>query len=428
LCEMHKPKGLILLIGIFLISCYADIYLHNPRGGNNRNCETTTNRKNANRLWDSQNNDAGGYPCPRALYNASQIENPRMYYYSGSQLQIEWTNQHACGDNDEVNCDVILQYMCQPDTYGMRDGTPLSANDAATTTIPFTSTNGPNYNPNYGQHEDFFYYQACQTRNRNQGLFLADQNLQGTSAIYTRQNPTNTRYGLECPEERDYYPYWHPTPWMDIAVFTKNTSRCQWYQQNSQNVLNKGQCVNAQKLATQQNTYETCTSAGNTWENTGAFNIPPPECLEAPWGRINHLGNTKSGYMPSYNWTVPYGNFNTCVIRIRYNVSTGGFPQEDGTGRPFVDYKNNGANSPVKNRPYFQFDNEGRYLALAINTNQYFRTFQDRTYVFAIKPRPSNIPDDAAIYNLNVRGKRGDIVSVYPSVRSIRLNKRNQLY
>jgi hypothetical protein len=56
------------------------------------------------------------------------------------------------------------------------------------------------------------------------GLFTADQNLKGNTAIYTRQDSQGTKYGYECPEERDYWPY--VSPWADIAILTSNTSMC----------------------------------------------------------------------------------------------------------------------------------------------------------------------------------------------------------
>ena len=55
-----------------------DIYLQNPRGSNNRLNEQGRNRNNAQRLFDSQNNNRGGY----------NVGN--LYYYAGSRLQIEW--------------------------------------------------------------------------------------------------------------------------------------------------------------------------------------------------------------------------------------------------------------------------------------------------------------------------------------------------
>ena len=47
-------------------------------------------------------------------------------------------------------------------------------------------------------------------------------------------------------------------------------------------------------------------------------------------------------------------------------------------------------------------------LELAVNTNQYGRTFEDRSHTFTVQSRPSQIGQATQIYNLNVRGKRGN--------------------
>lgn len=81
-------------------SCYC-FFRHQPRGSNNRLNERGRGRDNENRLFDSQNNDRGGQDCfyRKELqcefflgYNVGSV-----YYYQGSNMYFEWTNQHSCG-------------------------------------------------------------------------------------------------------------------------------------------------------------------------------------------------------------------------------------------------------------------------------------------------------------------------------------------
>jgi len=56
-------------------------------------------------------------------------------------------------------------------------------------------------------------------------------------------------------------------------------------------------------------------------------------------------------------------------------------------------------------------------LQLAINTAQTGRTFQDTTHTFLVCQRPSNAAwVNAKVWDVNIRGKRGDIVEVFPAI------------
>lgn len=388
-----------VFISYLFMFASADVYLHNPRGNNNRCDEISNNRRNANRLFDSENNAAGGYAvtCDRS-------QDPNCYsmnYYENTVLPIRWTSQHNCGENN--HCQLILQYACDTELGdGVRDGHPqTNQGNTCTDRIPENSDNvlntaGENISK-YGLHENYEYYQRCITRKRNLNLFTADQKLKGTRSIYTRQNPNGNRYGFECPEERDYYPYWGESNWKDITVLTSDLSMCDYYKSNSKCNKPTYDCIGASEFSPNKTS---CEENGGTYKVYNNFGCNFT-CQLAPTSVINRLGieknNTKHG---NFDWLLPTGNHKKCVLRIRYNISTNevswGFNASDNFRLKNNPVLNTSSNVPVR---------------LAINTAQYGRTFEDRTYTFNIIERPQELKNEV-IHNINVQGKRGNIAQV----------------
>jgi hypothetical protein len=412
---------------IFLVLCSlvvlinGDCYSQNPAGSINRLNEQNTNRNNPDRLFDSQNNGKGGYAW-----------GPSRYFYEGSLLRIEWTTQHGC-NNPKLCCNTVLQYMCQDKTNedplaAIRDG--AIQDPANTDTIPTDPTEAGSKTASgdfvYGMHESLAYYQNCVNRQRNKGLFAADQNINRQGAIGTRQNPGGGRRGLECPEERDYWPYWHDSPWRDIAVLTDVPNQaCDWFKSHSQNTMSRNKCVVPTGTLTGQgqlpNNKADCLQAQGKWEKVASHGIDPPDCFRSFDNLDNYLGNAvgdqHGGLTNFYDWIIPKEAGKKCVFRIRYNISSTDIGQ--GTYRcqqwfgDFIDSRKNGDASPVTGNPTITID--GSPLRLAVDTTQFGRTFQDRSHMFYIKERPSSVPSAARIYNMNTRGKRGNIVQVYPA-------------
>ena len=276
-----------------LAGAAADCYLQYPPGSNNRLDEGGGNRNNNNRLMDTQNNAKGGYGYGGDANNQAAA----VKYMAGSEVSTMWTAQHSCGSaNNE--CQIVVQAMCNPNA-NTPAGVPGNANGQGEGPLRDGTDNGtpdPN-NPDAdtGLHEPASFYAACAARDRNKGLYTADQNMnnnQGAQA--TRQNPNGNRSGQECPEERDYYPYWHPSPWKDLAIMTNNLALCQLYQQESQNVKAKNYCQGNDAANNEQD----CAQNGGQWVEQAPFNIPPPECITAPVQRDNHLGSGPTGQAP----------------------------------------------------------------------------------------------------------------------------------
>ncbi|XP_068712154.1 protein DD3-3-like [Montipora foliosa] len=474
----------------FLLHCEADIYLHFPSGSNNRLNGNGANVRNANRLFDSQNNGKAGYNVGDSGSNnpgeniAETRQRPLEFYMSGSnknastEVDVMWTNQHGTGfkTDDRVETQVILQYMCQPYPKGQ-------VNNINNDFDYYTIRNGGNRNSqryrkdqredrtmkkDRGLHEPKEYYNAYERRERNKGLFVASQQLKGDSPKHTRQNANGNRRGLEVPEERDYFPYWGPTPWRDIAIMVSNKETMdvmkryvesaefheKWLCMMENGLRGEASCPRtpprnrpAQKCVARFISRESCEKGGGKWTkvhinykeilktdfNTSndqvlkgvayeshkitqgtenkeqlLLKVDKPEVIYAPSTVVNHNGVNMQGKFSSFKWKVPFFSSQItqrCVLRIRYNITTDDVPRN-------FDASNN---TQVTNDPTTLAVDGTTKLQLALDVAQLGRTFQDRTHVFYIKARPANIKDKKVVY-IGGMGKRGNIVQAYPAM------------
>jgi hypothetical protein len=455
---------LYVCVQFLLVYVVGDVYMQTPPGANNRLDEQNRERANANRLCDTQNNNRGGY-------NVGKME-----YYKGEKVPIGWTQQHGSSKYQMEHSELIIQYMYSP---LIRDGT-------TTRTIPIKATECQNYDCDtdvrFGRHESLDFYEMCTQTEQNQGLFTANQNLKGPSARFTRQNNQGTRNGYECPEERDYYPYWRPSPWIDAAYITADTAKCSAIQAESQNVKERYECRlpeaffdNGGTLNKGQNSMyplnkEDCEAFtktdGNGTDHTGVWNTIPahgvaaPLCQQMEQTRANHHGNPGGRSIYEHPWTVPdIPDGSQVVLRIRYNITTNEFNQigawETNTSvNAGVNATYNAAkNNPNPNNDRSQYPlwadygldeatgaNEREYelinnpqvdafgveygdgaikLQLAVNTAQFGRGFQDRSHYFFVNDPPAGDCAGQVIKLQTVRGKRGNIVQTYPATEYI---------
>uniref|UniRef100_A0A0L8HLP4 Protein DD3-3 n=1 Tax=Octopus bimaculoides TaxID=37653 RepID=A0A0L8HLP4_OCTBM len=418
-----------LLLFAIITAVNSDMFSQNPRGSNNRLNENTAQRKEANRLFDSQK-----------YFQSASISrtDPKK---GNTFLKLEWVNQHGCGVDDEMDpnkkrCNLVLQYMCQK----------MNPDDKLDTLRDGVNTNKQNFNENQanpknhqeskkfknivnmnsGLHESWDWYDKCYQRERNNGLFTADQNLNNKNgykrATQTRQNAGGGRSGYECPEERDYYPYWHPTPWLDIVVFAQKSNDCQSYRDKSFNKHNYGECVEfypdkSRKCTSRWNNKADCEKNKKTWVEFSSYLEKAPQYKTA-----EECKNAKSKVHVEHLWGLPWDTKNIshkeCLVRAdapechkaaysRYNISTDDYDPATTTAA-----QNGNKKSPVLNDPVVNV--AGLPLQLAINTAQFGRVFQDRSHIFYLMPRPSGVTQN--IHNLNVRGKRGNIVQTFSAV------------
>ena len=95
---MAAALRLLCVLALTVSLAFGDLYLHNPRGSNNRLNERSANRNNANRLFDSQVSTSAK-TCSLAL----------VFNFGFCFCLMQETSMHACSEWLETGYVFVLQ-------------------------------------------------------------------------------------------------------------------------------------------------------------------------------------------------------------------------------------------------------------------------------------------------------------------------------
>ncbi|KAI3385949.1 hypothetical protein SNEBB_000382 [Seison nebaliae] len=378
---MFKLNSFIFIIFLYesrFVSSF--IYLHSPRGSNNRLKETSSNVKNIKRLFHSNNLLRGGY---NVGVNEKNEEYQQKFYGSddndNSIYRIEWTLNGGCGKKENImrssTCSIVIDTLCHPEE--MKERLSIESN-----------------------------------------------------------NCVKSEYGSECEEERNEInsvnSFWNTEVILNDNKFchenrTKKLSFCRCMDPKSKekkkfiNCNYKNECdekelkartvYKYQFISTGIKSRKECEKLSNSrWTipfdaieiEEKCIILPKPfYCLHTPDTKTNILSNVDGEIeSPFYNWKLPVMSSNIpshiCTLRIRY----------------FLQSNKGEVKGEVKE---LQFGNKKTFHRIRIKTIPKQIVFEDRSHSFILRHRPDELKSKR-IWNVNVRGKRGNIVQNFPSV------------